>query len=169
MLAEYFRLGGPVMWLVLAAWVVVLATSLDRASYWLGTVYRRPIGRLLEVARLQGRDAALLELELELHRAEHGLGRLDAASQIATSIGLFGTVLGIAQAFFSRGDEAGAVDPQVLASSLSTALFTTIAGLAVFLIGQVFLALFQELAAGLDHRGQRALASVTELRQEVAG
>lgn len=158
MLAEYFQLGGPIMWLIFAAWVIVLATALDRCGYWLGVAVRRPIHQTCEFRKQHGNKAALRQWELELQRAEHGLGRLDAASQIATSIGLFGTVLGIAQAFFARGGESGAVDPGVLGESLSTALLTTVAGLAVFLVGQTLLALFTELLGIMNRRAHAALA-----------
>jgi biopolymer transport protein ExbB/TolQ len=68
-------------------------------------------------------------------------------SQIAVSVGLFGTVVGIAQSFFARGGELDLAAPEVLASGLSTALFTTIAGLVVFLFGQGFLIAFDEWQA----------------------
>jgi biopolymer transport protein ExbB/TolQ len=60
---------------------------------------------------------------------------------------LFGTVLGLARAFFARGTGLGLEAPQVLASGLATALFTTIGGLIVFLFGQGFLILFREWLA----------------------
>ena len=42
MFAEYFEAGGTVMYVVLAAWVVVFAGVIDRAFYALGRVSRRP-------------------------------------------------------------------------------------------------------------------------------
>ena len=150
MFAEYFEEGGPVMYAVLAAWVLVLAGVLDRLIYAGGRVARRPL-RAAEGFIAEGRlDAARVTLELERLRAERGLARIDAFSQLATSLGLFGTVLGIAQSFFARGAELGLAAPEVLASGLATALYTTVAGLAVFLFGQTFLIAFGEWLSALE-------------------
>ena len=70
------------------------------------------------------------------------ISRIDGLSHLATSMGLFGTVLGIATAFFSRGTELALSAPEVLASGMATALFTTVAGLSIFLLGQAFLLVF---------------------------
>ncbi len=157
MLIDFFRMGGPVMWLVLAAWVVVLAVVLDRIFFWFSALVRHPFRRVIPLAEKRGTQAALAQLDVEIGRAEHGLARLDAASQLATSLGLFGTVLGIAQVFFSRGQTGGGVSPEALGAGLSTALFTTIAGLAVFLFGQTFLAIFSEFGVVVDRRVRAAL------------
>ena len=133
------------MYVVLVAWVVVLAGVLDRLLYLGGRVARRPLQRveqLLGAADVDGARAALTD---ERRRSGRGLRRIDAVSQMATSIGLFGTVLGIAQSFFARGGELGLSAPAVLAAGLSTALFTTLAGLVVFLFGQTFLITYGEL------------------------
>ena len=130
MFSYYFEAGGPVMYGVLAAWIVVLAAILDRLLYGVGTLFRRP--------------AAETWLDKEKRRATRGLARIDSVSQIATSLGLFGTVLGIARAFVARGGSLGTAAPEVLASGLTTALFTTVAGLIVFLFGQGFLIVWNE-------------------------
>lgn len=144
MLRDSFDAGGPVMWLVLGLWVVVLGGALDRCAYLLGRAWRRPGKRVVQlVAQHRGADARAL-FEREERLAERGLARIESLSQLATSLGLFGTVLGIARAFFARGDELGLAAPEVLASGLATALFTTLAGLVVFLFGQGFLIAFGE-------------------------
>ena len=162
MLAPYFEAGGPVMYLVLALWVIVLAGVLDRLLYALGALLRRPLHRCQKlIARGRG-DEALACAEAESVRAARGLARIDAVSQIATSVGLFGTVLGITQSFFARGLGAALAAPEALASGLATALFTTVGGLIVFLFGQAFLIVWNEWH---DPR-QRALAEV--MRQAAA-
>ncbi len=163
MFAEYFRAGGPIMYAVFAAWVVVLAAVLDRALYAVGRILRRPLGkvdRLLEGRRFY--DARVIFLH-ERELAGRGLARIDAVSQIATSIGLFGTVLGIARSFFARGVGAGVAAPEVLASGLSTALFTTIAGLVVFLLGQAFLIGYREWLA-FDERNLSERLELEDVR-----
>ena len=158
MLAEYFEAGGPVMYVVLAAWVVVLAGVLDRLLYALGRVSRRPIRRVETLLRTGDLRSARQAFEEERLRGDRGLRRIDAVSQIATSVGLFGTVLGIARSFFARGGELGLAAPDVLASGLATALFTTLAGLVVFLFGQAFLIAFDDWREYCD----RAVAAELE-------
>ena len=127
MLREEFLLGGPVMYALFAVWVLMLALILDRVFFWLA----RPVRR---------RDT---DLAGEFERNHE---RIDALSQIATSLGLFGTVIGIARSFFARGADLSLAAPEVLASGLATALFTTVAGLAIFLFGQGSLFAFEWLA-----------------------
>ncbi len=144
MLVEYIEAGGPVMYAVLATWVVVLAGVLDRLGYAIGRAWRQPLREVQSLAAKGERSRALARLEREERRAERGLARIDAISQIAPSVGLFGTVLGIAQAFFARGLELSSAAPEMFASGLATALFTTIGGLIVFLFGQGFLIAWRE-------------------------
>jgi len=136
MFRTQFELGGPVMYAIFAVWVVLLALVLERLLFW--------------GLRLLRRTRPLPENPFDHHRflevlaqeAERNLSRIDGLSQLATSLGLFGTVLGISQAFFARGAELSLAAPEVLASGMATALFTTVAGLAVFLVGQGALILF---------------------------
>ena len=168
MLARFFDAGGPVMYAVLVAWVLVLAGVLDRLLYAAGRGFRRPMRAVGGSLARGERAAARLLLERERLLAGRGLERIDAISQIAPSVGLFGTVLGMAEAFFSRGGELGLSAPEVLASGLATALFTTIGGLVVFLVGQGFLILWREWE-GMCERGVEELALEAErLRQHLA-
>ena len=165
MLSTYVEAGGPLMYGVLAAWVLVLATVLDRACFVCGALVRRPhaAARLL-VANGRRAQAQRLLVD-ERRRAGRGLGRLDAVSQIATSLGLFGTVVGIARSFLD-GEASGALaDPAALAAGLSTALYTTVGGLAVFLTGQLALIAFREWQ-GWSERG---LEDLLELREAEVG
>ena len=160
MLETYFYAGGPVMYAVLAVWILVLAGVLDRLFYALGRVWRRPLRRAVALASRGERAAARSQFEKEQLRAARGLSRIDAVSQLAPSIGLFGTVLGIARAFFARGVDAGLAAPEVLASGLATALFTTIGGLVVFLFGQAFLIAWREWETACE----RSVESVLQER-----
>jgi biopolymer transport protein ExbB/TolQ len=141
----YLEQGGPLMFAVLAAWVVVLAGVVDRGLYALGRAARRP-ARRARALRASGAVAEARRLaSTERQRALRGVARIDAVSQLATSLGLFGTVVGIAQGFMASGGAADATRSlDGLASGLSTALFTTIGGLVVFLFGQLALLVFHE-------------------------
>lgn len=142
---DYVRLGGPLMYAVLATWVVVLAGALDRLIYAVGRGLRRPALKAAAARNAEEATSAEFELQAEARRARRGLDRIDTVSQLATSVGLFGTVVGLAQGFLGRGGTADtAVSLQALGQGLSTALFTTIAGLVVFLFGQAVLLAYRE-------------------------
>ncbi len=128
MFREEFELGGPIMYALLGVWVLTVSLILERLLFWAGRLLRRP--RLAEGE------------EQFVSGADHNIARIDGLSHLATSLGLFGTVFGIARAFFSKGADLALSAPEVLASGMATALFTTVAGLSVFLVGQAFLLLF---------------------------
>ena len=148
---DYVRLGGPLMYAVLATWVVVLAGTIDRLLYAAGRGLRRPGAKAAVLRRGGNASGADLELRRESQRARRGLDRIDTVSQLATSVGLFGTVVGLAQGFLGRGGAADtAKSLQALGDGLSTALFTTIAGLVVFLFGQAVLLAYREWLSHLE-------------------
>ncbi|MEX3007421.1 MotA/TolQ/ExbB proton channel family protein [Hoeflea sp. TYP-13] len=66
-----------------------------------------------------------------LYGLQRGFRALDAIVQIAPLLGLFGTVLGMIEAFQTLQSAGNAVDPSVLAGGIWVALLTTAAGLAV--------------------------------------
>lgn len=66
-----------------------------------------------------------------LHDLQRGFRALDAIAQIAPLLGLFGTVLGMIQAFQQLQSAGNSVDPSMLAGGIWVALLTTAVGLAV--------------------------------------
>jgi biopolymer transport protein ExbB/TolQ len=132
------------MYVLLATWVVVLAGILDRLAYALGRFWRQPLAGARKLIRDGDPAGARRLMERERALAASNVERIDAVSQIAPSLGLFGTVLGMAQAFFARQQELNLAAPEVLAGGLATALYTTIAGLIVFLCSQIFLIAWRE-------------------------
>lgn len=158
MLLQSLNSGGPIMGVLLAAWIVVFAGVIDRAFYAIGRTLRGTARRVRGRSR-RGDAAGAAELvATEREAGQRGLARVDSVSQLATSIGLFGTVTGIAQSFIARGgtgDPAASLDG--LATGLSTALSTTVAGLFVFLFGQASLIVYREWLAMSNRRLARAL------------
>ncbi|MEL6504904.1 MAG: MotA/TolQ/ExbB proton channel family protein [Pseudomonadota bacterium] len=67
----------------------------------------------------------------QLHELQSGLRTLDSIAQIAPLLGLFGTVLGMIEAFQNLQSAGNAVDPSILAGGIWVALLTTAVGLAV--------------------------------------
>jgi biopolymer transport protein ExbB len=82
-----------------------------------------------DVTDLRERITARLEAEFE--EISTGLRLLDVIAQIAPLLGLFGTVLGMIDAFRTLQDAGGTADPAVLAGGIWVALITTAAGLIV--------------------------------------
>lgn len=78
-------------------------------------------------------DATRLEAEAEARfaRLERGLRFLDTIAQISPLLGLFGTVLGMIEAFQAMQAAGSQVDPSLLAGGIWVALLTTAVGLAV--------------------------------------
>lgn len=82
-----------------------------------------------------------LEADAEAHflRLERGFRLLDGVAQLAPLMGLFGTVLGMIEAFQSLQSAGSQVDPSLLAGGIWVALLTTAVGLAVAMPTQVIL------------------------------
>lgn len=76
-------------------------------------------------ARVEGEMAERLDL------LERGFWLLDSIAQTAPLLGLFGTVLGMIDAFQALQLAGASVDPSVLAGGIWVALLTTAAGLGV--------------------------------------
>lgn len=74
-----------------------------------------------------------------LHELQSGFRFLDAVSQLAPLMGLFGTVLGMIEAFKKLETAGNAVDPSILAGGIWVALLTTAVGLAVAMPVSLFL------------------------------
>lgn len=71
------------------------------------------------------------EAEDRFARLERGFSFLDMVAQLAPLLGLFGTVLGMIEAFQKLQSAGNSVDPSLLAGGIWVALLTTAAGLAV--------------------------------------
>lgn len=66
-----------------------------------------------------------------LHNLQSGMKALDTIAQLAPLLGLFGTVLGMIDAFKALQGAGSNVDPSILAGGIWVALLTTAVGLAV--------------------------------------
>lgn len=66
-----------------------------------------------------------------LHSLQSGMKALDTIAQLSPLLGLFGTVLGMIDAFKALQGAGSNVDPSILAGGIWVALLTTAVGLAV--------------------------------------
>ncbi|GAB5378573.1 MAG: MotA/TolQ/ExbB proton channel family protein [Acuticoccus sp.] len=88
------------------------------------------------------REVAENYAALRLHALSRMTGVLDVIAQIAPLLGLFGTVLGMIEAFQQLEGAGASVDPSALAGGIWVALLTTAVGLAVAMPASVLAAWF---------------------------
>ncbi len=107
-------------------------------------------------------DAKRLEAEAEVRfaRLEGGFRLLDSVAQLAPLLGLFGTVLGMIDAFQSLQDAGSQVDPSLLAGGIWVALLTTAVGLAVAMPTAMVLSWFEGRMDAERVTAERAIATV---------
>ena len=84
------------------------------------------------------REIVESEMEIVVPRFEHLLTPLGTISNIATLLGLLGTVTGNIKAFSVLGGGGAMGDPAALAGAIGEALVTTVAGLIVSIPSIIF-------------------------------
>lgn len=94
---------------------------------------------------LRARLAGLAEDAMA--RLQAGFRLLDSIAQVAPLLGLFGTVLGMINAFQSLQDAGANVDPSALAGGIWVALLTTAVGLGVAMPSALVLTWFESRIA----------------------
>ncbi|SMX30858.1 MotA/TolQ/ExbB proton channel family protein [Octadecabacter ascidiaceicola] len=175
-LQSIYDLGGPVVILMLALSVLSLGVILWKVwqFFRLGVGCNFQIATAIsqwdagnqndaEAALAQSRNslsAALqsrqvngpktrIEAKVSAHIAklEGGFRVLDSIAQIAPLLGLFGTVLGMIDAFQALQQAGNSVDPSLLAGGIWVALLTTAAGLAVAMPTSLVLTFFDSRVA----------------------
>lgn len=95
-----------------------------------------------------------------LAEARSGLRILDLTVTIAPLLGLFGTVLGMIDAFQALQTEGAAADAATLAGGIWEALLTTAAGMAVAIPASIALAWFDSVIDTLQARMEDAATRV---------
>lgn len=155
-------LGGPVILILIAASIYVLAVTLyklwqfriagvgrhkalkDAVAAWdtgdrsaavahlqRSKSYLSPVVEMAFGATRDDSNRLVSEAEARFARLERGLRTLENIAQLAPLLGLFGTVLGMIEAFQALQAAGSQVDPSILAGGIWVALMTTAAGLAV--------------------------------------
>lgn len=101
-------------------------TALERSTSYLAPVIDITLSATPQMAERLQADA-----ETRFAKLERGFRFLDSVAQLAPLLGLFGTVLGMIEAFQSLQDAGSQVDPSILAGGIWVALLTTAVGLVV--------------------------------------
>lgn len=126
---------------------------------------RSYLAPLVEVAmdapETPGLDQRLdAEAGLALAGLERGFRLLDTVAQLAPLLGLFGTVLGMIEAFQSLQSAGSSVDPSLLAGGIWVALITTAVGLAVAMPTSMVLSWFESRTARERVFADKALRTI---------
>lgn len=129
--------------------------ALDRSTSYLAPVIDMAFAS-------QPGDATRLEAEAETRfaRLERGFRFLDSVAQMAPLLGLFGTVLGMIEAFQSLQGAGAQVDPSILAGGIWVALLTTAVGLAVAMPTAMVLSWLEGRMDAERVTAERAIATV---------
>ncbi len=132
--------------------------------------YLAPIvGAAMDTPETPGLDDRLdAEAGLALAGLERGFRLLDTIAQLAPLLGLFGTVLGMIEAFQSLQTAGSSVDPSLLAGGIWVALMTTAVGLAVAMPTSMLLSWFESRTARERVFADKALRTVLVPGQPIA-
>lgn len=133
-----------------------------RARLGASKSYLAPIvGAAMDATDVPGVDDRLdAEAGLALAGLERGFRLLDTVAQLAPLLGLFGTVLGMINAFQSLQTAGSSVDPSLLAGGIWVALVTTAVGLAVAMPTSMVLSWFESRTARERVFADKALRTV---------
>ncbi len=129
--------------------------------------YRRQMMTMGQVRSFTALERASQNASSEsLTRLERRMTWLATIGAIAPFVGLFGTIMGIVDAFHGLGSDGGAT-LRAVAPGISEALITTAAGLAVAIPAVIgynqFTARLREIAARLDGFSRELLTSMEEI------
>ena len=112
------------------------------------------------------RDTVEAEMTFVVPKFEHLISTLGTIANIATLLGLLGTVTGNMKAFGVLGSGGSMGDPALLAGAIAEALVTTVAGLCVSIPSLVFHNYF---VSRVKHRIVEMEASVTNIVLKLSG
>lgn len=93
--------------------------------------YLKPVVEMAFYAKPEDQNRLVADAEARFAKLERGLRALENIAQLSPLLGLFGTVLGMIEAFQALQQAGSQIDPSILAGGIWVALLTTAAGLAV--------------------------------------
>ncbi len=140
-----------------------------KSALTLCSKYDSPVARMIEAGIVRiGKPASDIQAAIEnvgnveVARLEKGLPYLATIAGGAPMIGFLGTVIGMIQAFDAI-QAAGDISPNVVAGGMKVALITTVAGLIVAMILQVFYNYILSLVEGLVNEMEDASISLLDI------
>lgn len=156
MLPDWFIRLGVTGWPLALCSIAALAIICERLVFLIGrlrgrqTICGRLIANLAEHRHrpksVRDEIASMLVADLQ-GQYTSGLRLLRLIATISPMLGLFGTILGIINAFRTIAANAGPVSPHLIADGLWEAMLTTAAGLAIALPSVFMAYVFQQFAS----------------------
>ncbi|MEO1018748.1 MAG: MotA/TolQ/ExbB proton channel family protein [Pseudomonadota bacterium] len=133
---------------------------------------RNPLAAMLRQVIDPPADIAADQRDIDLERQarstlaglDRHLGVLDSIATLSPLLGLFGTVLGMIEAFQAMQAAGGRIEPGMLAGGISTALVTTAAGLAVAIPASAAFSWFEGRLDALRHDMEDAIGRALSYR-----
>lgn len=163
---DLMKMGGAVMWALLALSCAALAIAIERAAMYATSRRPRDVLSPHDDANIPARDLKLILdacVERTARRLERGLGALEAIAKISPLLGLLGTVLGMVEMFGSMR-AGGGVSSEAVTGGIWQALFTTVAGLLVAIPTAAVHALLSSRAGRLVDAMEDEAAAMIERR-----
>lgn len=168
------ELGGPVVAILGALSVIALTVAIWKAAVFMMAgigrgVHQGFVAAIIADLRITpeyvetARAEANAQFDAAFGEVSRGLRVLDLTAQLAPLLGLFGTVLGMIEAFQTLQEAGSTADPSLLAGGIWVALMTTAVGLCVAIPASVVLAWFDSRL--LRHR----LAANVALEAKLGG
>lgn len=96
----------------------------------------------------------------QLTKARQKIRLLEITGQVAPLLGLFGTVIGMIEAFQAMQKAGASIDPSVLAGGIWVALLTTAVGLAVAIPSSLFANWFESRLEREEHAIEMFVTSI---------
>ena len=124
------------------------------------TSYLAPVVEMAFKAGDDDVERLRAEAETRFARLETGFRYLDSVAQLAPLLGLFGTVLGMIEAFRALQAAGSQVDPSLLAGGIWVALMTTAVGLAVAMPSSLVLSWFEARMDAERVTAERAITTI---------
>lgn len=131
-----------------------------QAALQRSTSYLAPVVEMAFGAGDEDIERLRAEAETRFARLETGFRYLDTVAQLAPLLGLFGTVLGMIEAFRALQEAGSQVDPSLLAGGIWVALMTTAVGLAVAMPSSLVLSWFEARMDAERVTAERAITTV---------
>jgi biopolymer transport protein ExbB len=133
-LIDFFQSGGPFMYPIIVVLAAGLTITLERWLYLTSSKQknRRMLAKLME----EGIMEAIPRLEKRTHY-------LAMFANIATLLGLLGTIIGLIKAFTAVAQVDPSLKAEILSTSISVAMNTTAFGLIVAIPLLIFYTLLQ--------------------------
>lgn len=172
------ELGGPVVAILGALSVIALTVAIWKAAVFMMAgigrgVHQGFVAAIIDDLRITpeyvetARAEANAQLDAAFGDVSRGLRVLDLTAQLAPLLGLFGTVLGMIEAFQTLQEAGSTADPSLLAGGIWVALMTTAVGLCVAIPASVVLAWFDSRL--MQHRLSANVALEARLGGNVDG